>query len=410
MTNEIRYDSKGNILLEGEGERKGGMYYYRYWNDGKRIYIYSKSLTVLRAKEKDELEKMDFSSIPDLSGREMIIKHGAQMTLNDLAEIYFSYKKNLVELTTYNTMCKMYRCYVRDSIGEMKIIDIRNYNIKTFYIQLYSGEKKLSMGTLSRVHSILVPMLDVAFDEDVLSKNPARGAITDLKKSNRTTTSKRFTALTVQEQSEFVNYVRKMNNHENMKNIIFFLLGTGCRIGEALALTWEDVDFEKNVININHSVAYTVKSNGHYGQYIKRPKSDAGIRCIPMLSDVRKALLDEKNYQIRMSIESPEMDGYSDFVFVSPRGRLYTRETIATQIKRIINEHNNEIDNVKLPVFTTNQLRHTFATRLCSNSDDIKSVQYIMGHVDVSTTLRYYADPTYEGIKRSIASLEGVMF
>ena len=47
-----------------------------------------------------------------------------------------------------------------------------------------------------------------------------------------------------------------------------------CRIGEALALTWEDVDFEKNVININHSVAYTVKSNGHYGQYIKRPKSD----------------------------------------------------------------------------------------------------------------------------------------
>ncbi len=38
-----------------------------------------------------------------------------------------------------------------------------------------------------------------------------------------------------------------------------------------------------------------------------------------------------------MSIESPEMDGYSDFVFVSPRGRLYTRETIATQIKRIIN-------------------------------------------------------------------------
>ena len=49
-------------------------------------------------------------------------------------------------------------------------------------------------------------------------------------------------------------------------------------------------------------------------------------------------------------------------MFVSPRGRLYTRETIATQIKRIINEHNNEIDNAKLPVFTTNQSRRTFAT------------------------------------------------
>ena len=122
------------------------------------------------------------------------------------------------------------------------------------------------------------------------------------------------------------------------------------------------------------------------------------------------ALAEEKDDQFLKESREVELDGYKNFVFISPRGKLYSRENISIQIKQIISEYNAEINDIKLPVFTTNTLRHTFATRLCSRSGDIKSVQYIMGHKDISTTLRYYADPTYEGVKKSMASLEGVMF
>ena len=63
--------------------------------------------------------------------------------------------------------------------------------------------------------------------------------------------------------------------------MIIVLLETGCRIGEVIGLRWDDVDFDSNVININHAVGYT-KEDGKYFQYIKDPKFYAGKRSIPM--------------------------------------------------------------------------------------------------------------------------------
>ena len=61
------------------------------------------------------------------------------------------------------------------------------------------------------------------------------------------------------------------NKHEGVKNLIVFLLGTGCRIGEALALQWSDVNFDRNFISINQAVAY-IKVDGHYRHLMKRTK------------------------------------------------------------------------------------------------------------------------------------------
>ncbi len=69
------------------------------------------------------------------------------------------------------------------------------------------------------------------------------------------------------------------------------LLGTGCRIGEALGLRWDDLDYERRTININHSlVYYPVGENRSSIQHISKPKTDAGIRTIPMLDAVKDAL------------------------------------------------------------------------------------------------------------------------
>ena len=406
MEGEIRRDSKGNMLREREGERSDGVYYFRYKKDGKRIYLYSKSLATLREKE---IMQTSLLSKIDICGRGDISKYGSIMTLNDLADIYMAYKKNLVELTTFNTMCTNYNSYVRNNLGDMKIIELKSYNIKNLYLLLYLGESELSLNTLSRINNVLSPMLQIAYEENVIPMNPAAKALSDIRKIEKKNIKKQR-ALTELEQKAFVEYCRRMKKHSNIRNLIFLLLGTGCRIGEALALTWDDVDFAKKVIHINRTMAYARKADGHYGQYIKKTKTSSGTRDIPLLEDVINALAKEKDDQFLKESGEVELDGYKNFVFISPRGKLYSRENISIQIKQIISEYNAEINDIKLPVFTTNTLRHTFATRLCSRSGDIKSVQYIMGHKDISTTLRYYADPTYEGVKKSIASLEGVMF
>ena len=108
----------------------------------------------------------------DICGRGDISKYGSIMTLNDLADIYMAYKKNLVELTTFNTMCTNYNSYVRNNLGDMKIIELKSYNIKNLYLLLYLGESELSLNTLSRINNVLSPMLQIAYEENVILNIP----------------------------------------------------------------------------------------------------------------------------------------------------------------------------------------------------------------------------------------------
>ena len=251
-------------------------------------------------------------------------------------------------------------------------------------------------------------MFETAVNDDIIMKNPAKGVMTEIK-NEASYVPTRKAALTEDEQDIFVNHLMSSKKHAMIKNMIIVLLGTGCRIGEVIGLRWDDVDFNKNMININHAVGY-IKEDGKYIQYVKDPKSYAGKRSIPMLSEVRKALLNEKQKQKDLGLVSPLIDDYTNFVFVSLKGRIYTRDNICIQIKQLVKEYNKDHPDNELPVFTTHQLRHTFATRLCRNSDDLKAIQTILGHKDISTTMNTYADATKEGIDDSMNALEGIMF
>ena len=143
---------------------------------------------------------------------------------------------------------------------------------------------------------------------------------------------------------------------------------------------------------------------------MKRTKSESGDRIIPMLKEVREALEAEKLRQKNNGMIQPDLDGYNDFVFLTIRNTVYTRENVLTQIKQVVKEYNKLHPDNELPEMSTHQLRHTFTTRLCRNSDDLKAIQKILGHKDISTTLNIYADATEDGIKESMQALEGKMF
>lgn len=110
--------------------------------------------------------------------------------------------------------------------------------------------------------------------------------------------------------------------------IFTVLLGTGCRIGELIGLRWCDCDFDNNVISINHNLIYRQQDNGKCEMHITTPKTKAGTRTIPMLSEVRKALFTERKNQMQKGFSDCEIDGYSNFVFLNREGYVHNPMTL----------------------------------------------------------------------------------
>ena len=115
-------------------------------------------------------------------------------------------------------------------------------------------------------------------------------------------------------------------------------------------------------------------------------------------------------------VEIIPVDGYSNFVFTNRYGQAMSPHCVNRAIERIIAAYNKEEKErakkenrpaVLLPHFSAHNLRHTFCTRFCENETNLKVIQEIMGHSDISTTMEIYAEATAEVKAKSFANLQG---
>lgn len=199
------------------------------------------------------------------------------------------------------------------------------------------------------------------------------------------------------------------------------------RVGEITGLRWEDVDFDNNIIHINHTlVYYDTRTEDGCKYAIHTPKTKAGNRTIPMLPKVKAALIQEKRRQEDLKIECHiKIDGYTNFIFLNRFGNVYQQSSLNKALKRIIRDCNYEIfdgkinSNTILPNFSNHSLRHTFTTRMVEAGTNMKAMQEILGHSDISTTItmNIYAEATKElkekemekfgeNLQNSLSSLE----
>lgn len=123
-------------------------------------------------------------------------------------------------------------------------------------------------------------------------------------------------ALTYDEQQVFIKFLEKNKLYKLWLPIFSIMLETGMRVGEIIGLRWEDVDFDKRIISINHTLVYYNHTKNGYYYNIHTPKTKAGIRTIPMTENVIELLYKEKEYQKLMEIICQmTIDGYTDFIF-----------------------------------------------------------------------------------------------
>lgn len=226
--------------------------------------------------------------------------------------------------------------------------------------------------------------------------------------------SKKVRALTVSEQELFESFLRKESQYHRWYPIFTIMMWTGMRVGEITGLRWCDVDFENEMISVNHTLVHYSKGKSQGCVYaINTPKTKAGSRTIPMMKKVKEAFLMEKDYQEECGLTCKAVvDGYSDFIFINRFGDVQNQGTLNKALRRIIRDCNFEVldkggeNPTTLPNFSNHSLRHTFSTRMCENGINVKAMQDILGHADAETTLQIYTDATKEFKVQQMIKLE----
>ncbi len=317
------------------------------------------------------------------------------MTLNDAFESYINSRKDLRPgtLKTYKNAYK----HAQKEFGDFDLAEIKYSNIKNLYSYL-RYEIGLKPRTIELLNSVLHPIFNTALRDEIITSNPVTGALHEIARGDDWQKENK-SALSESEQSRFMNYIKTNPRFSRWENLFTFFLGTGCRIGEVVGLRWQNVDFEKGCININHSTNYSDKclNDGP-------PKTKASYRSIPILTEVRKALLNEMQLQ---ELLYGEADGY---VFKNGLAKPHIPATINQAINNAVNAYNKDYPEAPLPHFSAHQLRHTFCTRLCEQETNLKLIQSVMGHSDIQTTMNIYASITEEKKIASFKQIDGKIF
>ena len=385
-----RLDKNRLTLRKGETQRKDGTYDFRWTSaDGKRHSVYASTLEELREKEEAAIrDKQDG-----------IKTETRRVTVNDVFELWCDLKRGLKD-NTFQNYKYMYNMFVRPSFGKLRIASVKKSDVKRFYNTL-ADEKILTIATIDNVHTVLHQVFDLAVDDNYIRSNPTDHMLKELKQSHNFETEKRK-ALTIAEQQLFVDFLKKHPQYNHWYPVFAVMLGTGMRVGEIVGLRWCDIDLEKGIISVNHTLVYYNHGDGKGCSFsINTPKTRAGERTIPMLDFVKEAFLLEKKYQEETGLHcKATVDCYTDFIFVNRFGDVQHQGTLNKAIRRIIRDCNDEVllrdedDPVLLPKFSCHSLRHTFTTRLCESGVNVKVIQDVLGHADISTTMDIYVDVT----------------
>lgn len=399
-----RKDSRGYVLRTGESERKDGRYSYSYTDlERNRRTVYAKTLVELRKIERKIIRDKEDGLDPQLADR---------MTLNQLYDKYIEQKYDLKQSTRVNYLY-MYNHFVRPTFGKRFIGKIKYSNVKKFYYKMILNEE-MKANTLDSIHTQLHPAFQMAVRDGLIRQNPTEGVMREIKKSHIWEHNPRH-ALTIPQQKAFMGYLKAHREYQGWVPIITVLLGTGMRIGECIGLRWEDVDFEKRIISVNHTLVYRPDENGKSMKHISTPKTISGRRTIPMIDEVYEAFLDEYELQKCIGFCSEEIEGYSNFIFVTATGTAYLPNAINRAIESARNAYNTEeIEKAEkedrepliIPHFSAHVCRHTYCSNMAKSGMNPKALQYLMGHSDISVTLNTYTHMNLEDAREEIVRLK----
>ena len=310
--------------------------------NGKRVFFYSTAATERQAIKDIEKQMLEYQG-----------KEERGKTLNEVIDNWMSVHFEDLEYNTqkyYNASIKQIKQY----FGSTQIKSIEPADIKRF--MSYLENQKYSLKTVKARKLALNLIFNYALGEKEISSNPCAGIKIPkhLKKTRRE----------APDEQELQTVISNLDTEFGF--FAYFILYTGLRRGEALALQYSDIDFENKTITVNKSVFH--KSNV---PYVKTPKTAAGIRTVILLDNLIPHLKNRKKTKDK-----------NELVFGNSNNELLTNGQFQGLWERYTRLAGLDI--------TPHQLRHGYATILFEAGIDEKDAQELMGHTTIQLTRDIY--------------------
>lgn len=392
---EKRRDNKGRILRTGESQRKDGRYAYKYTDAlGKPQFVYAWKLVPTDrtpAGKRDDASLRDKEQDIQKDLNDGIDTIGKKMTVCQLYAKQNRHRSNVRRGTEKGRQYLM-DALKNDPLGARSIDTVKLSDAKEWAMRM--KEKGFAYKTISNYKRSLKASFYTAIQDDCIRKNPFDFQLSTVLKDD----TKPKVALTQEQEENLLSFAESDKTYQKYCDELIILLGTGLRISELCGLTVKDLDFQNRVINVDHQLLREAGT----GYYIEEPKTDSGVRQLPMRETVYEAL--KRVFKNRMKPEPIVVDGYSDFLFLTQEGYPKVVCNYEGMFKGLVKKYNKNHKEA-LPNVTPHTLRHTFCTNLANAGMNPKALQYLMGHANITMTLNYYAHATFDSAKAEMARL-----
>ena len=385
---EKRRDNRNRILREGEYQRTDGRYRYRYIDeDGKEKNVYSWRLdkndpTPKGKKRELSLREKEKQIQADLFDH--IVTNGGNYTVVELVEKYVSLKTGVSHNTRagYKTVINILN---KEAFGKLRIDKVRLSDAKAWLIKLQQVDGR-GYSSIHSIRGVLRPAFQLAVDDDLIRKNPFGFELASVIVNDSVTRE----AITRKQERELLKFIKEDKHFCRYYDAIYILFNTGLRISEFCGLTFSDIEFDQKRIKVDHQLQRTSQM-----QYvIQDPKTESGIRYVPMSEEVVACFRRILANRVAPKVE-PMVDGYAGFLFLDKNDRPMVALHWEKYLQHIV-ERYNKIYRIQMPKVTPHVCRHTFCSNMAKSGMNPKTLQYIMGHSDISVTLNVYTHVQFD--------------
>ncbi|URZ04086.1 tyrosine-type recombinase/integrase [Clostridium felsineum] len=285
-----------------------------------------------------------------------------------------------IKPSSFNRYEGIYRNYIKNSsIYNIKLSDIKQLILQRYYNELYDNGK--SSNVIKNLNKLLKSFFNYEVDEGYLIKNPCGKRLVI---PGEQEVSKE--EIEVFSDTEIKALIKALDGNR-LKGLILLALGTGLRRGELLALKWSNINTKNLLLSVEKSISQVsvIGKNGEriYKTIEQAPKSLNSIRKVPIPKNLMHILEEQKILQKKDKLKAGLSYEKNDYIFTTENGKILNGRNMARTYERILK-------NAGIKYKKFHSLRHTYATKLFERGEDLKTVQTLLGHSDISITSNIY--------------------
>ena len=391
MNNQRREQGTGSI-----SQRKDGYWQGRFdagvKADGKRDvrYVYAKTEAECKRKLKDLIKDIHSSDYVNVQKK----------SVKDYMETWLTtVKKNELKPKSYDRLEQTLTLDVYPNIGQLQLQAIEPKDVQAMVNKLKDAGRAHS--SIKKAYEAVNACFKLGVIQKTVQSNPALGVTIPSKKLFP---AKKIHFYTKEEAQQLIEQAMicwpNGTRRYPLGAFVPLLINTGLRMGELLALRWEeDVDLENKMITVHNNLTFVRDRSKDEKKYMlleqDSVKTDAGQdRSIPINDQALAALLDLQKVTGSQTYVMTTKNG----THVSPRNidRIFRRIAVAAGFP-------------EEKIYGIHALRHTFATLLLTNDVDIKTVSELLGHSDVTITYNTYIHVIKEQKRKALASIPNLL-